>query len=222
MRILILPGGTSPFGQNKKHCDFYHDISIFLKQSQPEADVSVMSFPGQKSAEGFREGELRFNSSVQALRKAVNQSDDKDTRLVCCCWGCQIGAAVCSTGAMPISKALFWAPLPFWKLYEVCVLKDDLWAGKEELKGVKVTKEVLDDITPFEISIQRINGTRCCVAAGTQDEYVAPEVLPYFRSLVSKNQNYEFRVVEDCPHIVLKTDAAWRSFKSQVLQWILE
>lgn len=222
MKIFILPGGTSPYGQNKKHCDSYRDISHTLKQMRPDADVKIVTYPGQNSLQGIREGELRFPSSVQALRDAISQSDDGDIRLVCICWGCQIGAAVCATDSEHVRKALFWAPVPFWKLYEVCVLKDDLWEGQEEHRGVKVTPEVLNGITPFELSIQSIVDTHCCAAVGTRDEYVTPDALPYFKSLVTRKQHFEFRSVEGCPHTMFAADASWSAFQAQALYWIIE
>lgn len=222
MKIFILPGGTSPYGQNKKHCDSYRDIWTVLKQMRSSVDVSILTYPGQKSVQGIREGELRFPSSVQALRDSISQSEEDDIRLVCICWGCQTGAAVCATDCALVRKVLFWAPVPFWKLYEVCVLKDDLWAGQEEHRGVKVTPEVLNGITPFELSIQNIAGTDCCVAVGTRDEYVTPDALPYFKSLVPRKQNFAFRIVEGCPHTVVSADASWKTFQSEVLHWIVE
>ena len=222
MKIFILPGGTSPYGQNKKHCESYRDISNVLKQMRADAEVRIVTYPGQKNVEGIREGELRFASSVEALRNRISESKGEDIRLVCICWGCQIGAAVCATNGELVRKALFWAPVPFWKLHEVCVLKDDLWAGQEEQRGVKVTPEVLSGITPFELSIQSITDTDCCAAVGSRDEYVTPEALPYFKSLVAKKRNFDFRAVEGCPHTVLAAEASWSAFQSQALQWICE
>lgn len=222
MKVLILPGGTSPYGKSKKHCDSYTDILRAIRSVNAQAEVSVVTYPGQRNVEGIQIGELTYLSSLQAVQKEVAKGQGKDIRLVCVCWGCQIGAAICALGDKTVKKTLFWAPVPFWKLYETCVLSDKLWAGQEEVRGVKVTPRTMDGITPFEFSLQKITDTSCCVAAGTYDEYVTSSALCYFESLIPQKDNFRFHNITGCSHMVNKTDPGWVTFESLILRWLLE
>ena len=219
MKVVILPGGTSPYSNSKKHVQSYQDICGAVRRLEPSAEVLLFTYPGQRNSSGFREGELTFQSSYAALMGELESSESSDVRLLCFCWGCQIGAAACAQLTF-VRKALFWAPLPLWMLQETCVLTDDLWRGKEDQRGVKVTPAILERIRPFEMSIQRIKNTRCCLAAGDQDEYVNQGTSDYFSSLSKDGFRQPLRI-PGCGHTVNRADPGWVTFEKEALSWAL-
>ena len=181
----------------------------------------MVTYPGQCDCNGHREGELTFSTSVAAVQVAISRSSTEDLRLLGTCYGCIIGAHVCAELDGALTRAAFWAPIPFWKTWEVCVLRDDLWNGQEDKRGVAVTSRIAEGIAPFEMSIQRIHKTPVLVAMGTDDEYAAPASLRYFRSLPAGDARISFRLLRRLSHIVTSLDPEWREFQQTVLKWLV-
>ncbi len=227
MKVFILPGASSPYAP--KYSDSYHRVQTWVKSRRPDAAIELLTYPGQRDAKGVLSGELRYETSLEVVQRAVLGCEDDDIRLLCTCWGCYIGAAFAAQGeddaqnraAKRIRKALFWGALPFWKFFTNCVV-DEMYKGKEDANGVKITPDCAGKMPPFERSIQRIKSIQCRVAIGTQDEYVTVEEMHYYHHLASKSVNIDFRVLNGCVHTLGKAGTDWSAFEAEVLPWLLE
>jgi hypothetical protein len=180
VKVFILPGATSPFGNDGKHQVAYQ--SYIEEFHRHDVAARILTYPGQVNEKGERDGELLFQPSLEACREALGRESDPDKRLLCCCFGCIIGSALIASCSKVVTRAAFWAPLPLPVMWEQSVLKQDMWQDQEGQRGVKVTAQIAEDIIPFEMSVRCLRN-HCLIGLGGQDKYIIPEALDYYRGL---------------------------------------
>jgi len=214
MKVLMLPGATSPYSNDIRHVSFYKDCIEALK----ETCVNIVTYAGQIGKKGTREGELLFENSLREASTYFEQADSEDIRLLCFCYGCLVGAQLVPRYAHLIRRAVFWAPLAFSALWEHSVLSSALWNNQEEYKGVKVAPRISKRLIPFGISIRKL-GENCLVSMGENDKYMVPETIEYYRSLAHPARPC-FKLLPGLSHTITASDKGWELFVSEVLAWL--
>ena len=220
--IVILPAGSSPYGNEPDVCKFYANISSQIKTLDNTTKVVTATYPGQKDSDGKMEGEITFKTSIEAIDLIIKSCGTEDIRLVCSSYGSLLGAALCAKYPDQISKAVLWSPIPFWFFWQSCVVDRSKWEGsnQEALRGCKVTPNIVDGIIPFEISIQSIHKTMAVIAAAEGDYpgVGSQALLDYYKSLSGYN-NLKFRLLEGNRYsMAAATSPEFRN----LLAWVVE
>lgn len=219
MRILLLPGGSSPFS-SEKYRRSYSDIVAGLKQMNPSANVELLRYPGQVDEMGLGIGELTIGCAAESVLETIQSGDQTDVRMICICFGCIVGANVIRKAQSTISRVCFYGPLPYWTLASKDFLDEPTWTNSA--RGVIATRSIADGGVPFEDYVCNETDMRVKVAVGSNDDVVIPATLEYYRALLRRNRFAEFSLIPDAPHTVSEAMCGWNGFSEQCLKWIAE
>jgi len=219
MKVLILPGMTSPYSQNAKHRTAYGWLLSKLKTHF--TDVSMHTYPGQVDLNGEINGDLQVETSVQSAEIAVSRLD-QPVHLVCCSYGTTVGAVLTVNQPDLIKSAFFWGALPFWSAWEEVMLAKGrkTYGDAIETRGVRVTTRAFDGIIPFESCIQRIRGIPCCIAYGGNDQFMDSRSMDYYAALTNNQHNVGFKNVPDCEHTVEPTQKGAAAFLNSIIEFV--
>jgi pimeloyl-ACP methyl ester carboxylesterase len=219
MKVMILPGMTSPYSQNAKHRSAYGWLLSELKTRL--GDVTLHTYPGQVDVNGIIQDDLRSETSLKSAMTAISKSDEL-VHLVCCSYGTTVGAALAVNKPELIKSAFFWGALPFWTAWEEVVLANGqkTYGDAVETRGVKVTTGVFDGMVPFESCVQRIPKIPCRIAVGSKDEFIDTRSLDYYSALTRNQVNVKCVVIADCAHTVEPTQKGAADYLGSIVSFI--
>jgi hypothetical protein len=202
MKLLIFPGGGNPSHRE------YKDAYDLLAENAPrygydEVDISLR-WPGQFTENERADDALTFDGAVDAASSYLSQHEQEKERfdIVSRSFGTLV-AARSAIGDQPakLRKLIFWGVPPYWLFWRRW--KRDLEANRKMglRKGIRIEESFFSSLVPFEETIPELPYP-AVVATGTNDEVAQPAFLKYLASLVSEEQDIDFRVVDDAPHVV--------------------
>lgn len=217
MRVLVLPGGSSPYSSNKYRRS-YTGIAEALSSSRPGVDVDLVLYPGQVDEHGDGFGDLTIGSAADHVLEVIGDVGTADTRMLCICFGAVVGANVLRRAPGAASKVCFYGPLPYWKLAATDYLSDPSWT--DGARGVRATAAITSGGSPIEDLVGLALAPHVKIAIGLADAVVLPETLDYFKSLVGHRAAREYARVLGAPHTVSEVDDGWPEFVSQCIDWV--
>lgn len=219
MRILVLPGGSSPYSRDRYRRS-YSDIITGLKQASPNAEVEMLLYPGQSDDKGFGIGELTLGQATERVLEILRSGDQEDVRMFCVCFGSIVGVNVLHKAYSAIVRACFYGPLPYWKLSSREFLDEPTWIDSS--RGVIATYNIIEGGTSFEDFISHEKDIPIRIAIGSKDDVVIPSTIEYYRSLSGHNKHTEYVIIPDAPHTVSEATGGWNEFLDQCLHWVGE
>lgn len=202
MKLLIFSGGGNPSHRE------YKDAYDLLIENAPrygydEVDVSLR-WPGQFSEDERAEDALTFDGAVDAASNYLSKHEQEEESydIVSRSFGTLVAARSASDNQpAKLRKLIFWGVPPYWLFWRRW--KRDLEANRELgfKKGIRIEESFFSSLVPFEEMVTELSYP-AVFATGTNDEVAQPAFLRYLESLVSKEQDVDFRVVDDAPHVV--------------------
>jgi hypothetical protein len=221
MLVLVLPGITSRYGESPTHSASYDAIVAEIKGLAPTAEVDMITYPGQLKKDGTGMGPLLYETSCAHVDNVLAERGATDVRLVGICYGSTVAASVCARHQGTISRAVFWAAVPFWWCWDELVLKEQEQIKKNPIRGAELSREIMTGWVPFETSIPSIDRTPCRIGAGDDGSFPTKSDLDYYKSLTSNRPNISYVTVKDAVHNMHPQNPGWDGFRTDVLEWLV-
>jgi hypothetical protein len=218
MRVLVLPGGTSPYS-GEKYRTSYEDIVRALALAAPGARVELVLYPGQVDERGAGLGELTIGRAAERVLEVLHGGGADDVRVLGVCFGSIVGANVLLRAGVSLSRACFYGPLPYWKFASAEFLEGPTWTDAS--RGVIATGTIVRGGAPFEEAISSPPAVPLKVAVGSKDRIVAPATLDYYRALAPRRASVAFALIPGAPHIVSAASRGWDAFSRECLDWVV-